>query len=103
MLQTRVIIDHVSKVFEKLYSTQINKQIEQYFSKHLCGFRKGLSTQYCMLEKICKALDTKNECGLLLTDLSKAFDCVKHDLIIAKMHAYNFDYDALILQGPYGQ
>ena len=90
----------VSKVFEKLYSTQINKQMEQYFSKHLCGFRKGLSTQYCMLlmlEKIRKALDNKIECGLLLTDLSTAFDCVKHDLIIAKMHAYNFAYDALIL------
>ena len=28
------------KVFEKLYSPQINKQMEQYFSKHLCGFRK---------------------------------------------------------------
>ena len=50
-----------------------------------------------MLEKIRKALDKKIECGLLLTDLSMAFDCVKHDLIIAKMHAYNFDYDALIL------
>ena len=60
--------------------------MEQYFSKHLCGFRKGLSTQYCrllMIEKIRKALDNKIEYGLLLTDLSKAFDCVKHDLIIA--------------------
>ena len=74
--------------------------MEQYF----CGFRKGLSKQYrmlLMLEKIRKALDNKIECRLLLTDLSKAFDCVKQVLIIAKMHAYNFDYDALILINSY--
>ena len=32
-----------------------------------------------------------------LADLSKTFDCVKHDLLIAKMHAYNFEYNALVL------
>ena len=41
--------------------------MEKYFSKHLCGLRKELSTQYCMLvmiEKMRKALDNKIECGL---------------------------------------
>ena len=80
----------VSKVFEKLYSTQINKQMEQYSSKHLCGFRKGLSTQYCMLlmlEKIRKALDNKIECGLLLTDLSKRLTVSNTILLLLKcMH-----------------
>ena len=39
--------------------------------------------------------------GLLLTDLSKASDCVNHDLLIAKMHAYNFDQNALVLIHSY--
>ena len=43
------------------------------------------------------ARDNKEFCAALLTDLSKAFDCICHNLLIAKLNAYGFDRNALKL------
>ena len=42
-----------------------------------------------------EALDNHIECAVALTDLSKAFDCLSHDLLIAKLHAFGFDLKSL--------
>ena len=50
-----------------------------------------------MIEKAKKILNKGGTFGTLLTDLSKAFACMTHDLLIAKLHALNFDMHALNL------
>ena len=43
-----------------------------------------------LIEHWKKALDENFVAGTVLMDLSKAFDCIPHDLLIAKLHAYGF-------------
>ena len=68
------------------------------FSKFQCDFQKGFSTQNCllyMIENWKKSLDQRGHYGALLTDLSKAFDCIMYDLLVAKLQVYGFDNDSL--------
>ena len=48
-----------------------------------------------MIEKWKVCIDNGGLCGALLTDLSKAFDCLSHDLLLAKLHAYGIDINSL--------
>ena len=80
----------------------MNKQIFTYVEKHLSpylfGYREGYGTKDCllvMIETWRKALDEKKVGGAILTDLSKAFDSLNNELLIAKLEAYGFDKSAL--------
>ena len=94
----------VSKVFERLMHNDISLFMDKYLSNRLCGFRKGYNTQLSlivMLEDIKKNRDKGNASGMILTDLSKAFDCLKHNLLIAKLNVYGFNYNALAFINSY--
>ena len=71
-----------------------------FLSKQQCDFRKGYSTQQCilaLLEKWQRAVDSSQMFGALLKDLSKAFHCLHHELLIAKPNASGFSLPALKL------
>ena len=94
------ILPSMSKIFERLIFKQLNDYMDPKLSIYQCGFRKNMSAQNCLLfmvEKLKQCLDNKGSTGILLTDLSKAFDCLVHDLLLAKLHAYGLDYNAIKL------
>ena len=57
----------------------------------------ALTTLLPMIEKWKKLLDSSGNFGEPLTDLSKAFGCLSHDLLIVKPHAYGLDMTSLKL------
>ena len=92
------ILPPVSKLFERNMFDHVSLYIEKYLSQYICGFRKGFSTQHCltvMLDRWKKAMDSGKLAGALLTDLSKAFDSLNHELIMAKLEAYGFDQSSI--------
>ena len=83
---------------------QIYEYLNKILSKCQCSFRQGYSGQHCliiMVEKWRQCLDNGGVGGALLTDLSKAFDCILHDLLIAKLAGYGFDYNSLQMLQSY--
>ena len=54
-----------------------------------------------MIEKWRVKLDNDYIVGAILMDMSKAFDCIPHDLLIAKLRAYGLDENALALMYSY--
>ena len=98
------ILPTISKIFERFLYNQISLYMEPKLSENLCGFRKGRSAQHClivMLEKWRSTLDKRGFSGVLLTDLSKAFESWSHDLLLAKLDAYGFDYYSVKLIHSY--
>ena len=89
------ILSNLSKIYEKLMYNQLYEYFDNILFPSQCGFRKGYSAQHCllvMIEKFKEAIDRGNEFGALLTDLSKAFDCTNHPLLIAKLYSYSVTF-----------
>ena len=98
------ILNSISKLFEKLIQNQLNPFFDKKLSEHLCGYRKGYTTQYALLNLIeswKKFRDKKGYAAAVLMDLSKAFDTINHELLVAKLHAYGVTGPSLRLLMSY--
>ena len=72
--------------------------LDKLFSKFRFGFRKSFNAQHCLITMIeiwRRSVDGGGQAGALLIDLSKAFDCTDHELLIAKRYAYGYDKNSL--------
>ena len=88
------------KSLKNLMQKQISDHISNYLSPYLCGYRKGFSSQQALMSLIenwKRVLDKKCFGGAVLIDLSKAFNTIRHDLLIAKLYAHGFSKESLKL------
>ena len=83
---------------------QLSEHLEASFRSFLAAFRKGLgcqSTLLRLLEDWRKPLDKRECVAAILMDLSKGFDCLPHQLLIAKLKAYRLAEEAVKLLESY--
>jgi hypothetical protein len=88
-------------IYKRLYCHLHNNNIlvnEQF------GFREKLSTKtatFTLLNNVLSSLDRKNFVGGLFYDLQQAFDCVNHDILLAKIEFYGISGIVIKLMKSY--
>ena len=98
------ILTGISKLYESVVNDQLLEFFSRLFNDLIGAFRKGYSCQSLLVKCIDNwksALDKQQYIGALFMDLSKAFDCLPHGLIIAKLHAYGLELPACNLLFSY--
>ena len=84
------MLSAISTISERLLSKQICLFAYMLLSSLLCAFREGHTAENALfkLTELCrKALADARIVGIVVTDLSRAYDCIPHDFLIAKLVA----------------
>ena len=87
-----------SKIYERFLPNQIAYFSNEFLSDFISPYRTGYSTNHVLIRLIENwktTLDKNLFTRAALRDLSKAFDCIPHDLLIAKLHAYGLRFDTV--------
>jgi len=98
------ILPILSKVIERVMYKQMYDYMTSLFHCYLSGFREGHGCQDLLLkmtEDLKESLDYGHQIGVVAIDLSKAFDCMPHGLLLAKLSAYGFDINSLRMLKSY--
>ena len=87
------ILNCFSKVYENILKTQFVEKMNNLFSPFISALRESYNTQHILITLLRNGekTDNNNFIGAVLMILSKAFDCIPHDFVIAKLAAYGFD------------
>ena len=92
------------KIFFKNYERFIHENltpfVNSFLSEFISAYRKTYSTNHVLIRLIenwKNSLDENKFVGAVLMNVSKVFDCIPHDMLIAKMRAYGFSNESLTL------
>ena len=93
------LLNCFSKIYENYIKSHIVNSVNNYISPYISAYRKGYNSQHVLirlLEEWRQHLDNNKVVGGVFMDLSKAFDCVSHDLLIANLVAYSVEENLLM-------
>ena len=88
------IPNHLLWVEQNVYFPGVTAFFQILYTKTCWGY----NAQHCLItliEKWKTTVDNWSAFGALLTDLSKTFNCLFHELLIAKLYSYDFDKSSL--------
>ena len=98
------IIPFISKLYERSLNTQLSTHFDTKLNPFIGAFRQGMgcqSTLLRMVEDWRNALDNRQYVPAIMMDLSKAFDCLPHGLLLGKLRAYGLSVKACAFVSSY--
>lgn len=97
-------------IFSKIFESILKDQISSFFEKHNLfmqgqfGFRNNKSTTLAinnLMDLVVEGMEEGSNIYGSFYDLTKAFDCVSHDILLQKLLYYNFDPNSITLIKSY--
>ena len=101
-----IILPVVSKIIENVMHTQLTEYLtlNKLFTSQQYGYRANRSTELAALELMDRNLDNMNRNLTpvnLYIDLSKAFDCLDHNILLSKLKFCELNDNAIRLLKNY--